>query len=137
MVVRKLNDQDYQQTLVKWWKDWGWDAPAPFALPDNGTGGLMVMSNDKPVCAGFLYETNSSMAWCEFIISDKDYKGDDRSDAILMLIKGLSSMAIEKGFTFIFTSFQGNPGLEAKYKQCGFLESDKNCTQMIKVLWQQ
>lgn len=137
MYVRELKEEDYQNTLFVWWKDWGWDPPSQAALPDNGLGGLIVFSEDTPVCAGFLYETNSAMCWIEFIVSDKNYDGDDRSDAILMLIKGLSSIATDKGFKFIFTSFQGNPGLESKYKQCGFIESDKNCTQMIKVLWQQ
>ena len=26
--IRKLNPSDYEDVLVKWWKDWGWQAPA-------------------------------------------------------------------------------------------------------------
>lgn len=25
--IRLLNESDYDETLVKWWKDWRWQAP--------------------------------------------------------------------------------------------------------------
>ena len=37
--IRKLNSTDYDNILVEWWKDWGWDAPAKDFLPDDGEGG--------------------------------------------------------------------------------------------------
>ena len=69
--IRKLNPSDYEDVLVKWWKDWNFEPPSKSFLPDQGEGGLMVLFNDKPVCAGFIYFTNSKVSWIEWIISDK------------------------------------------------------------------
>ena len=38
--IRKLEPSDYEEVLVGWWKDWGWQAPAQDFLPENGEGGL-------------------------------------------------------------------------------------------------
>lgn len=134
MQIRALNYSDYDTFLCGWWKDWGWHAPTRDSLPENGTGGLIVEVNGAPVCAGFLYETNSNMAWCEYIVSDKKYNGSDRSDAILLLIKSISILAKEKGFMFVFTGVKNQP-LKAKYLQSGFIETDKGITNLLKV-WQ-
>jgi hypothetical protein len=69
--IRTLNSNDYDDILLKWWKDWGWDAPLKDFLPDNGTGGLIVYDGDTPICAGFVYVTNSSAAWVDWIVSSK------------------------------------------------------------------
>ena len=71
--IRKLNSTDYDNTLVGWWKDWGWEPPAKDFLPDDGESGLIVLDNDVPVCAGFIYITNSKAAWVDWIISNKKY----------------------------------------------------------------
>jgi len=60
--VRPLKENDYDDILVGWWKDWGWDPPVKDFLPDNGTGGLIVYHLDNPVCAGFMYMTNSKVS---------------------------------------------------------------------------
>ena len=72
--IRKLNPSDYEDVLVKWWKDWNFEPPSKSFLPDQGEGGLMVLLNDKPVCAGFIYFTNSKVSWIEWIISDKNHR---------------------------------------------------------------
>ena len=63
--IRKLHATDYEDLLLSWWKDWGWDAPAKDFLPDNGEGGLIVFDEEIPVCAGFVYVTNSKVAWVD------------------------------------------------------------------------
>ena len=57
-------NKDYP-TLVKWWEDWGWEAPSKDFLPDNGKGGIMILDGDVPICAGFTYVTNSKVAWVD------------------------------------------------------------------------
>ena len=59
MEVRKLNSEDYDSILVKWWKDWRWTAPPKDFLPNNGEGGFIVYDKGTPVCAGYMYVTNS------------------------------------------------------------------------------
>ena len=133
MEVRALKNEDYAITLIKWWKAWKWTPPIKDMLPENGTGGIMVSSNGVDVCAGFLYLTNSKTAWLEYIVSSRDYKESDRSEAIELLINTLNEIAKNKGFLYIYTSLKSKP-LISKYKNCGFIEGSKNCQEMIKIL---
>ncbi len=61
--IRPLIYSDYDDILVGWWKAWKTTVPARDYLPDNATGGLIVYDEDTPVCAGFVYNTNSSIDW--------------------------------------------------------------------------
>lgn len=132
--LRRLNDSDYD-TLVKWWKDWGWEPPPKDFLPENGTGGFMVSKDDSEICSGFIYLTNSKVAWLEFVISNKEYKEKDRKEAIQFLINSLSAVAQETGAKYGYAVLK-HKGLANYYKESGFFESDKNITEMITV-WQQ
>ena len=131
--VRLLEEGDYENTLLKWWKDWKWDAPAKDFLPENGLGGIMVSKGDTGICAGFLYFTNSKAAWCEFIVSNKEYKDDDRSLAIKVLLDSLSEMGRWKGVKYVYTSLK-NDSLIEKYKDCGYIQGSTGCTELIKIL---
>ena len=131
--VRLLEEGDYENTLLGWWKDWNWDAPAIDFLPENGLGGMMVSKGGTDICAGFLYFTNSKAAWCEFIISNKKYKEEDRSDAIMVLLEALSEMGRWKGVKYVYTSLK-NKNLINKYKDCGYVQGSTGCTELIKIL---
>jgi|TARA_B110000977_G_scaffold33369_1_gene44469 hypothetical protein len=132
--LRRLEESDYD-TLVTWWKDWKWEAPPRDFLPENGTGGFMVSNNDSDICAGFIYLTNSKIAWIEFIISDKQYKEEDRNEAIQFLINSLSGVAEETGAKYGYAILK-NKSLMKYYEEANFtVTSDKN-TEMITI-WQQ
>ena len=132
--LRRLEESDYD-TLVTWWKDWKWEAPPRDFLPENGTGGFMVSNNDSDICAGFICLTNSKIAWIEFIISDKQYKEEDRNEAIQFLINSLSGVAEETGAKYGYAILK-NKSLMKYYEEANFtVTSDKN-TEMITI-WQQ
>jgi hypothetical protein len=131
--IRTLTEKDYVQTLTKWWNDWNWSAPPIEALPSNGEGGFMVSKGGQDICAGFLYFTNSSLAWLEFIVSNKEYKDKDRAEAILFLIDNLCLAAKENGYKAIWTCVK-HPNLIKKYEASGFTKTDLNATEMIKQL---
>lgn len=131
--IRLLNDSDYDNTLVNWWKDWEWAAPAKEYLPENGIGGFMVSKGNVDICAGFIYFTNSKLAWSEFIISNKNYKEEDRSQAIEYLIDTICLSAKDAGYLSIWTCVY-NENLVKKYENCGFKKTDSSATEMIKVL---
>lgn len=131
--IRLLREEDYDNTLVGWWKDWKWDAPPKEFLPNDGKGGFMVSKNDIDICAGFAYFTNSKLAWCEFVISNKEYKEKDRSEAIEALIKAICDACKEAGYLSIWTCVI-NEGLISKYENCGFIKTQSSATEMIKFL---
>jgi hypothetical protein len=121
--IRELTENDYDM-LLDWWKWFRFPAPPKVCLPDNGTGGIMVMKEGVPVCAGFVYYTNSRMCWIEYIVSNPEYKNKDRKEAIRFLIKELCKMAKEQGFLAAFTSVK-NQNLINHYADCGFAKGGK------------
>jgi len=129
--VRAIESGDYENTLVKWWKDWGWQAPPEDFLPETG---VMISKGNVDICAGFIYLTNSKVALTEFVVSNKDYKDKDRGEAIDLLIDCIAELANENGYKYAHVILK-NKSLLGRYKEAGYLESDTNVIEMIKV-WQ-
>lgn len=127
-----LQHEDYDNILKGWWKDWGWEAPSRDFLPQDGQGGVMVWDGDTPVCAGFLYNTNSKVAWVDWIISNKEYK-ESRKEALSILIQTLTSVAKNLGNKFAYALIKHN-GLIGVYEQQGYTTGDSYNKEMIKVL---
>lgn len=132
MEVRFLKEDDYD-TLVKWWEDNRFPAPSRDMLPENGTCGIMVYKDDVEICAGFLYLTNSSMAWCEYIVANFHYRDDDRQEAILKVIDTISLIAKDRGVRVMYTSLNRD-SLINSYKKCGYITGSGKCTEMVKKL---
>ena len=130
---RKLKASDWD-TLVKWWDSWPeWSAPSQDFLPNNGTGGLMVEKDGKPIVAGFMYETNSFGLLLEWIVSDPDYKGADRKEAIEKLIIDAEKEAKKMGFKYIF-SIGRNKSLIETHKKLNWTVDKKPSHELIKKL---
>ena len=135
--VKSLSDSDYDDILVGWWNDWGWTPPVRDFLPEDGKGGLMVWDDDEPVCAGFIYVTNSKAAWCDWIISSKTYrKKPQRREALNLLVSSLTDVCEMNGYRFVYALIKSRPLIET-YKDLGYTQGDKYSTEMIKELWQQ
>ena len=117
-----LQHEDYDNILKGWWKDWGWEAPSRDFLPQDGQGGVMVWDGDTPVCAGFLYNTNSKVAWVDWIISNKEYK-ESRKEALSILIQTLTSVAKNLDNKFAYALIKHN-GLIGVYEQQGYTIGD-------------
>jgi len=134
MTVRRLKEEDYEM-LKLWWRKWRWTPPVQEILPDNGTGGFIVYDEDIPVAAGFLYDTNSKIAWVEWIVSNFDYKDKQgRDDAIKMLLIYLEALARAKDKKALYSLLKSQP-LINKYKEMGFIATEAGYTEMIKT-WQ-
>ncbi len=134
MEVRNLIHSDYDEILVKWWKDWRWVAPSRDFLPDDGNGGLIVYDGDVPVCAGYMYITNSKTGLCEFIVSNFHYKDKEkRKEAISLLIHTIDKVLKNVGCKYSYSVLK-NKSLINIYKEVGYQEGSKNCTEMVKIL---
>jgi hypothetical protein len=132
--IRVLTQEDYSNILVGWWNDWKWTAPDKDFLPSDGEGGMIVYDGDIPVCAGFIYLTNSKVFWLDWVISNKQYvHKQNRNDALLYLIDTLSSVAINNGAKYIYALIK-NPSLIRKYEQLGFVKGDSYTSEMIKTI---
>jgi hypothetical protein len=129
--IRKLKPSDYEEVLVGWWKDWGFGAPVKDFLPENGEGGLMVLFNNKPVCAGFVYFTNSKVSWIEWIISDKNHR-EKRKESLKMLIENLTLVSKQNEMKYIFAN-NNNRFLIETYLNLDFKKGNIS-TELIKIL---
>tara|TARA_R110000751_G_scaffold71279_2_gene144157 strand:+ start:8905 stop:9315 length:411 start_codon:yes stop_codon:yes gene_type:complete len=129
--IRRLTDNDWE-TLVSWWDAWPeWANPPRDFLPENGKGGFMVEKNDKPVVAGFIYQTNSKGILLEWIISNPDYKDNDRKQAIELLILGAENVAKELGFKYMF-SIGRSKSLINIHKEMGWTVDEKPSYEITK-----
>jgi len=132
--IRKLVDSDWD-TLVKLWGTWPeWEVhPTKALLPENGTGGFIVEKNKTPIVAGFLYTTNSKVAWFEWVVSNADYRGSDRKEAMELLINGMESVAKSSGFEIIL-SIGRNKGLINTHKKLGYTVDDIPSYTISKII---
>ena len=132
--IRPLEYKDYDELLLKWWKDWRVVAPSRDFLPSNGLGGYIVYDGDVPVCAGFIYNTDSNVAWCEFIVSNFDYKDKKRKKECLNLLGSKVSMvAKDAGKSYLMTMLKSKLLMDVCADQ-GYMKMSGGYTQMTKIL---
>jgi hypothetical protein len=134
LYIRELDESDYDNILVAWWKQWGWEPPQRDFLPDNGKGGIIVYDQDTPICAGFMYITNSKVAWVDWIISNKEYtKKPHRKDAIKLLVSTLTGICKNTGSKYVYALIKSRHLIET-YEQLGYIKGDRYTSEMIKLL---
>lgn len=132
LYVRPLIAEDYDKTLRQWWFDWRWTPPSRDFLPENGEGGFIVYDEETPVCAGFMYETNSKAVWCDWIISNIKYKDrNNRKEALSLLIKRISEEAKMLNKKYIYALIKNKPLINV-YKKQGFVEGSSYSHELIK-----
>lgn len=126
---REYKEGDYPM-LYSWWVDQKW-TPVPMdMLPDLG---LISIIDDKPVCAGFLYTSNSRTVWMEWVIADPTIDKETRNIALEQLIDNLLTLAESKGAKYVVTSVM-HPKLIERLEQKGFIKTDESMQNMLKVL---
>jgi len=129
--ARLISPSDYDSILVGWWADWGWTAPEKDFLPDNGQSGIIVFDGNEPVCAGYLYITNSKAAWVDWIISSKTYREKPtRAEAIELLVLTLTDFAKGLGYKYCYALIK-SPSLIDVYKKIGYTDGDQYNKEMI------
>jgi len=132
--VLPLVETDYEEILCQWWKDWRWVPPSRDFLPDNGTGGFIVYDDKTPICAGFMYLTNSKAVWCDWIISNFKYKDKQkRRDALLLLVQTISNLAADLDKKFIYALIKNRLFVDV-YKKVRFVEASTYTHEMIKTI---
>ena len=133
LIARSLKESDWE-TLLKWWNSWpDWSAPSKDFLPDNGTGGIMVEKNNKSIVAGFIYETNSASVLLEWIVSDPEYRDNDRGQAIELLITEAEKLTKSLGYDYMFTIGRNKQLIET-HKKLGWFVDDKPSHEITKTL---
>lgn len=129
--INKIQESDYDK-FVGWWRYMRFPPPPKESLPNNGLGGIKLTDeNGIDCCVGFLYRTNSNLAWLEFIVANPDVKDDNiRHKMLVELIATLSLQANQEGFKAVFASIS-NDNLIKKYLEVGYKSSKTKTTELI------
>jgi hypothetical protein len=130
LTVRELKESDWED-MSSWWKWWRWPEVSKETLPLNGCGGVMVCKGEIPVAAGFLYLSNSKVAWLDWIVSNPQYREVDRKDALEMLIKSLEWVAKLEGYSIII-SIARNKSLINIHKKLGYTVDESPSYEISK-----
>lgn len=131
--IRKLTEKDWD-TLVSWWNAWPeWQTPSKDFLPDNGKGGLIIEKDGTPIVAGFIYLTNSKAVLLEWIISNPNYKENDRDSAIELLITGAENLVKTLDYKFMFSITQ-HKKLMKMHEKLGWIVDKKPSHELTKIL---
>ena len=129
--VRQIVLEDYP-TIDKWHEQYGEKKPKSSLLPLGGLGGFIIEKNQVPVAAIYLYVTNSSMGYFDFLISDPNYREKDRFEIIMALFHYCTERAILAGCKCVFVT-TAIPGVISKMKELG-LREDLICEDKKRVI---
>ncbi len=128
--IRKLKQGDLT-FIRKWWEAWPeWVSPTDDFLPETG---VVVENNNKPVAAGFIYLTNAKVALLEWIISDPEYREDNRKQALELLITGAEEIIKDLGYKYSF-SICRHKGLIETHKKLGWHVDKRPSHELVKIL---
>ena len=126
MDIRNISPDDWD-TLIKWGIDKDKDL-----LPKDGTGGLMVHVEYLPIAAGFIYLTNSKLAFINDIIYDKNKDKKLLHNSLDLLIVAFEQTLKELGFKTVVI-INTDEMLNNSYKALGWKE-DITINKLIKNL---
>ncbi len=124
-MFRPYSHRDYE-TLCRWWLGWDWHPVPQSSLPPTG-----FVTDER--AAGFLYKTDSTIAWVEWVVADPLASKEDRDQSVDALLEKLFDEARQFGFATIFTS-SNKPSFLSRLERHGFLVGDRGVTQLFKRL---
>ena len=94
----------------------------------------MVYYNDEPICAGYMYVTNSKVVLLEWIVSSFKFKDKQvRKEALYMLIETITSLATALDKKYVYSILKNKPLINI-YEELGFSRGENNGQEMIKKL---
>jgi hypothetical protein len=127
MIIRMFNvEQDYP-VVSDWWTAHKWPPVPAHALSSFG---MVAEEETLPLCAAWLYITNSSFSLIEFAVSNPSAPLKLRAAGLELLLQRLIKEAIGFGSRQIFTSLQSKSLIRLYCKQ-GFQIGDTNMTNLI------
>ena len=98
METRLFNKEKDYKTLCEWWTDW--DLPNHHQDVLSNTG-IIVSKEGVDICSGFIYSTDSYIAWLEFITINKKTTKKQREGALVKLLDSLVEKTKRMGFKLI------------------------------------
>ncbi len=96
--------------------------------------GFVIFFYSQPVCLGFIIKCDNGLAISTDFISDPDVPKHLRNDSVQELRRVLEADAKESGLK-VLTAFTSIPAHVVRLKSLGYVEVDKNLTQLGRPIW--
>lgn len=122
----KFNYEEHAGIVAKWPEKHFFPLPPREFLPEIG----FVVEN---AACGFLYTTNSQLAWVEWIFSNPEKPKEVRTESLDVLFKLLEITARELGFKVLFSA-SGFDAYSQVLERNGFSKTDLNMVHFVKLL---
>ena len=130
MQMRQINiDSDFPK-LKTWWEARNFPPANPRFLPPTG---IMVSMDGSDICAGFLFKSDANAAIIGNIVTNPDAPGAKRNEALDDLIKILTAIAIQDGFSMLCCS-TNLPKVMRRFEKHGFQKTDDGVSNFGRVL---
>lgn len=123
-----FDKKSHYEIVSHWWREHEWPV---IPLEMLSTTGFVALVNGAPICAGWLYSTDSKICWLEYLISNPHSASYDRSTALDALVDELAYTAKNMGFSAIFTS-TNHKGLIERYKHHDFKVADEDMINLVR-----
>tara|TARA_R100000541_G_scaffold10823_3_gene18876 strand:+ start:1682 stop:2092 length:411 start_codon:yes stop_codon:yes gene_type:complete len=94
--IRELNEQKDIPLLSLWWQHYSGKPLNTLLLPFDKQG-LVAVVNKKIIAGVFIFKTNSPVWYCDYLIADPDYKKENRSEIITLLIDKTVEKCFKQG----------------------------------------
>ena len=125
--TKEFNPEKHHGMLCEWWTEWKWPAVPVSLLPKNG---IVVYEEETPVCAGFMYLTDSDWGIMEWIVGNPWVSKEERHNGLDCLIQDLILVAKSNAKKAIFSSVN-HPSLIDAYSRNGMIVTDKGMTNFV------
>lgn len=124
--VRAFTPEDHK-TVATWWTAQKWPVIPMDLLPT----GIVVEYEGAPVAMGWLYKSNSKMAYMEWLVADPLADKTVKGTCLDILVQAIISEAKKDGYTTIFTN-TSHPKLIERYTNMGFKVTEGNMTNLVR-----
>ncbi len=121
LVTRSFDLTKDYAIIQEWWKLHGSFAPKPQHLSSTG----LIIEADNPLCAGWLYNTDSKICVFEFVVSNPNVDKHLRDAALTLLIEEIKKLASDRGYELIYSSVKGIKYI-ARLQAAGFIVADED-----------
>jgi hypothetical protein len=128
MVIRQYTREADYPVLKDWWVRQGFGELPPEVLPQTG---IIAEYQGVMIAAGFLYRSDSTIAWLEWVVANPDYHEANRTTAIDAVIAAAEAEAKAQGFKVLFTS-SNKSNLVERLQRLSWSATDIGVTQLIK-----
>jgi hypothetical protein len=130
-----LNEVDYA-IICEMMNGWGMNALHRRMLSENGA---IVFKEGVDICSGWLYQSDSKIAWIEWVVMNKKAPKKLREGAIDFLYETLFNKAEKLGYEVVMCIANHYMLVDKLKNRFGFIEDKEGGYQKLyfKKLWQE